>query len=88
MSHVTDKQLLNRLRRAHGHLGTIVGMIEANRDGLEIAQQMQAVIGALENAKAVLIRDHIEHHLEDIVGPLPAETRAKLAKLSDLAKFL
>jgi DNA-binding FrmR family transcriptional regulator len=88
MSHATDKQLLNRLRRAHGHLGTIVGMIEANRDGMDIAQQMQAVISALENAKGVLIRDHIEHHLEDIVGPLPAETRAKLAKLSDLAKFL
>jgi DNA-binding FrmR family transcriptional regulator len=88
VSHVTDKQLQNRLRRAHGHLGKIVGMIEANRDGMEIAQQMQAVIGALENAKSVLIRDHIEHHLEDIVGPLPAETRAKLAKLSDLAKFL
>ena len=88
MSHHTDKQLLNRLRRAHGHLGKIVGMIEANRDGMDIAQQMQAVIGALENAKSVLIRDHIEHHLEEIVGPLPAETREKLAKLSDLAKFL
>ena len=88
MSHHTDKQLLNRLRRAHGHLGKIVGMIEANRDGLEVAQQMQAVISALENAKTVLIRDHIEHHLEEIVGPLPAETREKLAKLSDLAKFI
>jgi DNA-binding FrmR family transcriptional regulator len=88
LSHATDKHLLNRLRRANGHLTTIIGMIEANRDGMEIAQQMQAVIGALENAKGVLIRDHIEHHLEEIVGPLPAETREKLAKLSDLAKFL
>lgn len=88
MSHVTDKQLMNRLRRAHGHLATIIGMIEANRDGVEVAQQMQAVISALENAKGVLIRDHIEHHLEDIVGPLPAETREKLARLGDLAKFL
>ncbi len=88
MSHVTDKQLVNRLRRANGHLATIIGMIEANRDGMEIAQQMQAVIGALENAKRVLIRDHIEHHLEEIVGPLPADTREKLARLGDLAKFL
>lgn len=88
MSHATDKQLLNRLRRANGHLAKIVGMIEANRDGMEIAQQMQAVIGALENAKTVLIRDHIEHHLEEMVGPLPAETREKLGRLSELAKFL
>ncbi|HEY4029275.1 MAG TPA: metal-sensing transcriptional repressor [Caulobacteraceae bacterium] len=88
MSHVHDKALRNRLSRAHGHLATIIGMIEANRDGLEIAQQMQAVIGALEKAKAVLITDHIEHHLEELAGPLSDETRARLSKLGDLAKLL
>lgn len=88
MSHATDKQLTNRLRRANGHLATIIGMIEANRDGLEIAQQMQAVIAALEKAKTVLITDHIEHHLEEVVGPLSPEARAKLGALGDLAKYL
>ena len=88
MSHAYDKRLQNRLRRANGHLATIITMIEANRDGLEIAQQMQAVIGALEKAKTVLITDHIEHHLEELVGPLPVETREKLSKLGDLAKLL
>jgi DNA-binding FrmR family transcriptional regulator len=88
VSHVTDKKLKDRLRRAHGHLATIIGMVESNRNGLEIAQQMQAVIGALETAKRLLIRDHIEHHLEEIVGPLTGETREKLSALGDLAKFL
>ena len=88
MSHTNDKQLLNRLKRANGHLAKIIGMIEANRDGMEIAQQMQAVISALENAKVVLIRDHIAHHLEDIVGELGPEARDKLGRLSELAKFL
>jgi DNA-binding FrmR family transcriptional regulator len=88
VSHATDKQLTNRLRRANGHLATIIGMIEANRDGLEIAQQMQAVISALEKAKTVLITDHIEHHLEEVVGPLSPEAREKLGHLGNLAKYL
>lgn len=88
MSHVTDKQLINRLRRAHGHLATIITMIESNRDGLEIAQQMRAVVAALEKAKAVLITDHIQHHLEEAVGPLSDETKLKLAHLGDIAKLL
>lgn len=86
--HTDDKDLLNRLKRAQGHLATIIRMIEQDRDGLEIAQQMQAVIGAMEKAKGALVADHIEHHLEEIVGPLPKEAREKLAGLGRLAKYL
>lgn len=88
MSHTNNTDLRNRLRRAQGHLAKIVTMIEENRDGLEIAQQLQAVVAALEKAKTVLVTDHIEHHLEEAVGPLSRDTREKLAKLSDLAKYL
>ncbi|MFO1015289.1 MAG: metal-sensing transcriptional repressor [Caulobacteraceae bacterium] len=88
MSHTTDKELLNRLKRAGGHLTTIIKMIEDDRDGLEIAQQMQAVVNALEAAKKTLVIDHIEHHLEDVVGPLSREARDKLASLGKLAKYL
>ncbi|MDP3748309.1 MAG: metal-sensing transcriptional repressor [Phenylobacterium sp.] len=88
MSHTHNTDLKNRLKRAHGHLATILTMIEDNRDGLETAQQLQAVISALEKAKTVLVTDHIEHHLEEVVGPLSREAREKLSKLSDLAKYL
>ena len=88
MSHTNNTDLLNRLKRAQGHLATIIKMIEDNRDGLEIAQQLQAVLGALDKAKTVLVTDHIEHHLEDVVGPLSLEARSKLARLTDLAKYL
>jgi len=88
MSHTNNTDLLNRLKRAQGHLATIIKMIEDNRDGLEIAQQLQAVLGALDKAKTVLVTDHIEHHLEDVVGPLSLEARNKLARLTDLAKYL
>jgi len=88
MSHARNPDLMNRLKRAHGHLTTIIKMVEDNRNGLETAQQLQAVIAALEKAKTVLVTDHIEHHLEDVVGPLSREAREKLSRLSDLAKYL
>ena len=88
MSHGKNPDLLNRLKRAQGHLATIVKMIEDERDGLETAQQLLAVINALDKAKTLLVTDHIEHHLEDVVGPLSREAREKLGRLTDLAKYL
>ena len=88
MGHDASPDLLNRLRRAHGHLATIIKMIEDGREGLETAQQMQAVVSALEAAKTLLVVDHIEHHLETIVGPLSKKARDDLASLSKLAKYL
>ncbi|MBU6266730.1 MAG: metal-sensing transcriptional repressor [Sphingomonadales bacterium] len=88
MSHATDKALVNRLRRANGHLARIATMVEENRSALDIAQQLQAVIGALDKARTVLVSHHIEHHLEEAVGELTPEARQMLARLSELARFL
>ena len=88
MSHANDKALVNRLRRANGHLARIATMVEEDRSALEIAQQLQAVIGALDKARTVLVSHHIEHHLEEAVGELSPGTRQMLTQLSELAKFL
>lgn len=88
MSHAHNADLMNRLKRAQGHLATIIRMVEEERDGLETAQQLQAVVSALDKAKTILVTDHIEHHLEDVVGPLSREAREKLGRLTDLAKYL
>ncbi len=88
MSHASNPDLLNRLKRAQGHLATIIKMIEESRDGLETAQQLQAVVSALDKTKTLLVADHIEHHLEDVIGPLSREARQKLSRLTDLAKYL
>ncbi|WP_420137481.1 metal-sensing transcriptional repressor [Sphingomonas sp.] len=88
MSHAANPDLLNRLRRANGHLASIVKMVEDGSDGLKIAQQMQAVVAALEKTKTLIVTDHIEHQLEALVGPLPSDVRADLAKLGALAKYL
>jgi len=88
MSHVANPDLLNRLRRAHGHLAGIIKMVEEGEDGLKIAQQMQAVVAALDKTKTLIVTDHIEHHLEEVIGPLPSVVRGDLAKLAELARYL
>ena len=88
MSHAANPDLINRLRRAHGHLAGIIKMVEEGEDGLKIAQQMQAVVAALDKTKTLIVSDHIAHHLEELVGPLPSEVRSDLARLGELAKYL
>jgi DNA-binding FrmR family transcriptional regulator len=45
---------MKRLKRADGHLRTIIEMIEKGRPCHQLAQQLQAVESAIENAKKVL----------------------------------
>ena len=51
---------------------------------LKLAQQLHAVEAAISNAKKELIQDHIEHCLEGQSG----ETKAAIAELKQLAKYL
>lgn len=62
--HASHPKVIARLRRAEGHLRTVVGMIEAQRPCLDIAQQLQAVESAIRNAKQALIHDHMDHCLD------------------------
>ena len=55
--------IAKRLKRANGHLETIIEMIEEGRPCTDIAQQLRAVEGAIENAKKALIHDHLGHSL-------------------------
>jgi DNA-binding FrmR family transcriptional regulator len=87
-AHVSHSSVVNRLKRANGHLQTIVTMVEDNRDCVEIAQQMQAVIRALEKAKTILIHDHIDHCLEQAVGPADREQRMTIGQFKEITKYL
>jgi DNA-binding FrmR family transcriptional regulator len=42
--------VLNRLRRAHGQLAGVIGMIESGRDCQEVVTQLAAVSRALDRA--------------------------------------
>jgi uncharacterized protein len=62
--HASHPALIARLRRADGHLSSVIEMIEAGKPCLDIAQQLQAVEKAITNAKRVLIYDHMGHCLD------------------------
>ena len=61
--HASHPAIVKRLKRADGHLRSIVEMIAAGRPCVDIAQQLHAVEKAIASAKRALIHDHIEHCL-------------------------
>ena len=62
--HQTHARIVQRLKRAEGHLRHVIEMIEAERPCLELAQQLHAVEKAIGQAKKTLIHDHVDHCLD------------------------
>lgn len=62
--HHSHPDIIKRLKRAEGHLKSVITMLEEQRGCLAIAQQLQAVESAITNAKKTLIHDHLDHCLE------------------------
>lgn len=77
--HASHPALIARLKRAEGHLRAVIGMIEAGKPCLEIAQQLHAVEKAVVNAKRALIHDHMDHCLDIEHAP---EDRAALKTIA------
>ncbi len=86
--HETHPDIIKRLKRAEGHLRSVIGMIEADRPCLDIAQQLHAVEKAICQAKKTLIQDHLDHCLEDVVGPLAREQRRSIDEFKEITKYL
>lgn len=86
--HASHPDIVKRLKRAEGHLRSVVAMIEAGKPCLEVTQQLHAVEKAVAQAKRTLIQDHLEHCLEDAVGPLPRERRRSVDEFKEIAKYL
>lgn len=86
--HETHPQIVKRLKRADGHLRGVIEMIEAGRPCLDIAQQLHAVEKAIAQAKKTLIQDHLDHCLEEAVGPLARERRQSIDEFKEIAKYL
>lgn len=83
--HATHSEIIPRLKRAEGHLRSVITMIEAGKPCLDLAQQLHAVEAAVAKAKKALIHDHIEHCFEDGPG---TDIKALLVEMRQLAKYL
>lgn len=87
-THTSHPDIIKRLKRAEGHLKSIVGMLEQERGCLEIAQQLQAVQNAVSNAKRTLVHDHIDHCLELQVRSDGESAKDALKELKEISKYL
>jgi uncharacterized protein len=86
--HKTHPEIMKRLKRAEGHLRSIIGMIESGRPCLDIAQQLQAVESAITQAKRALVHDHIDHCLENGAKADTREGRKSLEEFKLITKYL
>ena len=86
--HESHKDVVNRLRRASGISRPSSAWSSPGGPALDIAQQMHAVIRAVEGAKSTLIHDHIEHCLEDAMGPASREQRASIEEFKKISRYL
>ncbi len=87
-AHTSHPAIINRLRRASGHLSSTIEMLEQGRTCLDVAQQLQAVEKAIRHAKKALVQDHLDHCLEDLVGPLGAGQRQSLDEFKQITRYL
>lgn len=79
--HASHPALVARLKRADGHLRSVIAMIEEGKPCVNVAQQLYAVEKAVTNAKRALIHDHMDHCIDDDSGHDREELRA-------IAKYL
>lgn len=86
--HTAHPDVLKRLKRATGHLQNVIAMIESQRACVDVAQQLHAVERAICAAKKVVIHDHLDHCLEQVVGAGPAVVRSSIAEFKDITKYL
>ncbi|MCR5090656.1 MAG: metal-sensing transcriptional repressor [Oscillospiraceae bacterium] len=64
-SHTQTKAVLNRLSRAIGHLESVKSMVENGRDCTEVLIQLAAVRSALSSTAKVILKDHMEHCIQE-----------------------
>ena len=72
---------LNRLRRAHGQLAGVIGMIEQGRNCRDVVTQLAAVSKALDRAGFKIIATGLRDCLDGSADGAPALTVEQLEKL-------
>jgi DNA-binding FrmR family transcriptional regulator len=86
--HTSHPAIVKRLKRAEGHLKSILTMLDEGRGCLDIAQQLQAVESAISSAKKALVHDHIDHCLEHAVRDGTRSADDTIREFKAITKYL
>lgn len=86
--HSSHPDIVKRLKRANGHLKSVIDMIEGGRPCVDIAQQLHAVEKAIQQAKKTLIHDHLDHCLTDAVAEDGTVDAAAIDGFREITRYL
>lgn len=86
--HGSHPKVINRLKRADGHLQNVIAMLVDGRSCLEVVQQLQAVESAIHAAKKTLIHDHLDHCLDAALDTHPKSSPSTMDEFKTIAKYL
>ncbi|MBV8604880.1 MAG: metal-sensing transcriptional repressor [Pelomonas sp.] len=86
--HASYPAIVKRLKRAEGHLRSIVAMLEEGRECLDVAQQLQAVEKAVAGAKKTLVHDHVDHCLDEAVAKGGKHASDAVREFKAITKYL
>jgi DNA-binding FrmR family transcriptional regulator len=87
-ANTTHPEIVKRLKRAAGHLKSIIDMLEDDRECLEVAQQLLAVEKAITNAKKTLVHDHIDLCLEQATKKGARSAGETVREFKEITKYL
>ena len=81
--------ILTRLRSAEGHLGAVIGMVEAGQNCEKVLNQLHAVEAALQASGRHLLHCQVQQSI-DIVSQHPSleKRSSEIERLVDLYRFL
>ncbi len=88
MKQVNHPDIQLRLKRALGHLQSVIGMFDMERSCEDVVQQLHAVENAIVNAKRQLIQDHMAHCLTHDAAAGTLNMAAALKDIRALTKYL
>lgn len=86
--HASHPKVINRLKRADGHLQNVIAMLVDGRSCLDVVQQLQAVESAIHAAKKTLIHDHLDHCLDAALGAQQKKPAPPMDEFKTIAKYL
>lgn len=86
--HASHPAVIKRLKKANGHLNSTIEMLVDGRTCLDVAQQLQAVENAIHQAKKILIQDHLDHCLEDLLGSVDKEQKDSIDEFKEITRYL
>ena len=69
-------------------VGDDLGGQAALEELLDIAQQLHGAEKAIAQAKRTLIQNHLDHCLDDVVGPLVKDDRRSIDEFKEITKYL